>query len=85
MGGQNIRLARPGDKRFPIVLTTYGVTEMWCDGAETRNTPDLLEAKPQLYVKMSHQLAKEKGIQNGDTVIIESVSRHISYQAPLDP
>lgn len=65
-------LAKPGDPRFPIVLTTYSVTEMWCGGAETRNTPNLLEAEPQLYVEMSHELAEEKGIQNGDPVIIES-------------
>jgi formate dehydrogenase major subunit len=65
-------LAHPGDKRFPIVLTTYNVTEMWCGGGETRNTPNLLEAEPQLYAEMSHELAREKGIENGDPVIIES-------------
>ncbi len=62
----------PGDKRFPIVLTTYSVTEHWCGGAETRNTPNLLEAEPQLYVEMSPELAKEKGIVNGEPVVIES-------------
>ena len=35
--------------------------------------PNLLEAEPQLYVEMSHELAKEKGIKNGDGVILESV------------
>ncbi len=65
-------LAKPGDPRFPIVLTTYTMTEMWCGGAETRNTPNLLEAEPQLYVEMSPQLAEEKGIRNGDAVIVES-------------
>ena len=44
----------------------------WCGGGETRNVPNLLEAEPQLYVEMSHELAKEKGIQNGDGVIVES-------------
>ncbi len=34
--------------------------------------PNLLEAEPQLYVEMSPQLAKEKGIKNGDGVIVES-------------
>jgi formate dehydrogenase major subunit len=70
--GEMDALAKPGDKRFPIVLTTYTVTEMWCGGAETRNTPNLLEAEPQLYVEMSHELAREKGIRNGDPVVIES-------------
>ncbi len=66
------KFAQPGDPRFPIVLTTYSLTEHWCGGGETRNTPALLEAEPQLYVEMSHELAREKGIRNGDGVLIES-------------
>ncbi len=66
-------LAAPADPRFPIVLTTYCLTEHWCSGAETRNGPALLEAEPQQYVEMSPQLAKEKGINNGDVVIVESL------------
>jgi formate dehydrogenase major subunit len=66
-------LAKPGDPKYPIVLTTYGVTEHWCGGGDTRNTPVLLEAEPQLYVEMSPELAKEKNIKNGDPVVIESI------------
>ncbi len=65
-------IAPPGDERFPIVLTTYNMTEHWCGGGETRNTPVLLEAEPQLYVEMSPQLAEEKGIKNGDPVVVSS-------------
>ena len=65
-------LAKPADPRFPIVLTTYGVTEHWCGGGDTRNTPALLEAEPQLYVEMSPELAKAKGIKNGDPIVVES-------------
>lgn len=54
------------------MLTTYSLTEHWCGGGETRNVPNLLETEPQLYIEMSHDLAKEKGIKNGDGVIIES-------------
>ena len=67
------KLAKPADPNFPIVLTTYSVTEHWCGGGETRNVPNLLEAEPQLYVEMSPELAKEKGIKNGDGVIVESI------------
>lgn len=65
-------LAKPADPNYPIVLTTYNVTEHWCGGGETRNVPNLLEAEPQLYVEMSPELAEEKGIKNGEGVIIES-------------
>jgi formate dehydrogenase major subunit len=67
------KLAKPGDPAYPIVLTTYCVTEHWCGGGETRNVPNLLEAEPQIYVEMSHELAKEKGIKNGDGVIVDSI------------
>ena len=67
------QLAKNGDPRFPIVLTTYNLTEHWCSGSETRNGPALLEAEPQQYVEMSPQLAAEKGIKNGEVVIIESL------------
>ena len=65
-------LANPADPNYPIVLTTYNVTEHWCGGGETRNVPNLLEAEPQLYVEMSPELAELKGIKNGDGVIVES-------------
>ena len=67
------RIAPPADPNYPIVLTTYSMTEHWCGGGETRNVPNLLEAEPQLYVEMSHELAKQKGIRNGDGVILESI------------
>ncbi|OIO00934.1 MAG: formate dehydrogenase-N subunit alpha [Desulfovibrionaceae bacterium CG1_02_65_16] len=67
------KFAKHGDPRYPIVLTTYSLTEHWCGGSDSRNTKVLLEAEPQLYVEMSHELAKEKGIKNGDVVEIESI------------
>ena len=69
-------IAMPADPRYPIVLTTYSMTEHWCGGGETRNTPNLLECEPQLYIEMSPELAKEKGIKNGDGVYIESPRGH---------
>jgi formate dehydrogenase major subunit len=67
------KFAKHGDPRFPIVLTTYSLTEHWCGGSDSRNTKVLLEAEPQQYIEMSHELAKEKGIKNGDVVEIESI------------
>ncbi len=66
------KMAEPADPTFPYVLTTYSLTEHWCGGGETRAVPNLLETEPQLYVEMSHELAREKGIKNGDGVVVES-------------
>jgi formate dehydrogenase major subunit len=60
------------DVRFPFVATTYRVTEHWQTGVMTRHTPWLLEMQPQMFVEMSQELAKEKGISNGDKVIVSS-------------
>ncbi|SMC21625.1 formate dehydrogenase alpha subunit [Desulfacinum hydrothermale DSM 13146] len=58
--------------RYPFVCTTYRVTEHWQTGVLTRWQPWLLEAEPQLFVEMSEELARLRGIQNGEKVIVES-------------
>jgi len=60
------------DPRYPIVGTTYRVTEHWQTGLMTRWQPWLLEAQPQMFCEMSLELAKLKGVKNGDRVIVES-------------
>ena len=60
------------DPRFPFVCSTYRVTEHWQTGVMTRWTPWLLECEPQMFCEMSPQLAKLRGIENGDKVTVES-------------
>ena len=38
----------------------------------TRNLPWLVELMPEPFVEMSEELAAEKGIINGEKVIVES-------------
>jgi formate dehydrogenase major subunit len=60
------------DPRYPIVATTYRVTEHWQTGVLTRWQPWLLETQPQSFCEMSHELAQLKGVKNGDKVTVES-------------
>jgi formate dehydrogenase major subunit len=60
------------DQRYPYVATTYRVTEHWQTGVMTRNMPWLLEMQPSMFVEMNPELAKEKGIKNGDWVKVSS-------------
>lgn len=60
------------DPRYPFVMTTYTCTEHWCTGGGTRWASWLTEAQPRAYVEMSEELAKLKGIKNGDEVRVES-------------
>jgi len=63
-----------GDRnKYPIVCTTYRVTEHWQAGQMTRNLPWLVELMPQVFVEMSEELAAEKHISTGELVIIKSV------------
>ncbi|EPR37315.1 formate dehydrogenase, alpha subunit [Desulfovibrio sp. X2] len=59
------------DPRYPFVGTTYRVTEHWQTGVMTRHTPWLLEAEPQMFCEMSEELAKMRGIKNGDKVTVD--------------
>ena len=54
--------------KYPIVCTTYRVSEHWQAGMMTRNLPWLDELMPAVFVEMSEELANEKGIKNGDRV-----------------
>jgi len=60
------------DPKFPIVATTHRVTEHWQTGVMSRWLPWLLEAQPELFVEISQELAKEKGIKNGERVVVTS-------------
>lgn len=73
------------DVRFPYVGTTYRVTEHWQTGVMTRNTPWLLELQPRQFCEISVELAKEKGIKNGDIVEISSVRGKIEAVAIVTP
>jgi formate dehydrogenase major subunit len=60
------------DPRFPFVCTTYRVTEHWQTGVLTRWLPWLIETEPQVFVEMSQELGKLKGIKNGEKVMVSS-------------
>jgi len=80
-----IKIWRPdeiGDSvSFPIVATTYRVTEHWQAGAMTRNLPWLVELCPDAFVEISPQLADEKGIQHGDKVNVSTTRSTIELYA----
>jgi formate dehydrogenase major subunit len=63
-------LAIEADPRFPIVCTTYRLTEHW--QTVTRAVPWNLELQPQVFVEMSHELANLKKIKAGERVVVES-------------
>ena len=68
---------------FPIVATTYRVTEHWQAGQMTRNLPWLVELMPQMFIELSEELAAERGISNAELVTIKSKRGSIQANAVI--
>jgi formate dehydrogenase major subunit len=73
------------DIRFPFVATTYRVSEHWQTGVLTRHAPWQLEMVPQQFVEMSEELARDRGIKNGDKVNVSSARGKIWAIAIVTP
>jgi formate dehydrogenase major subunit len=70
-----------GAREFPIVCTTYRVTEHFQAGAMSRTLPWLAEAQPDMFVELGRELAAEKGIRNGERVVVVSARGRIGAVA----
>jgi len=67
--------------KYPFIGTTYRVVEHWQTGALTRNLPWLAELMPNMFVEISEELGRMKGIENGDTVIVSTTRGDIEAYA----
>jgi anaerobic selenocysteine-containing dehydrogenase len=64
---------------YPIVCTTYRLTEhfhYW-----TKHNPYTVQLQPEFFVEMPEELAREKGIANGDQVRVTSARGSIEGRA----
>jgi len=72
-----VKVWQPGQisdrNEYPVVCTTYRVTEHWQAGQMTRNLPWLVELMPQVFVEISHELAEEIGVKTGDPIKLSNV------------
>jgi formate dehydrogenase-N alpha subunit len=80
-----IKVWRPGEiadpAEYPIVCTTYRVTEHWQAGQMTRNLPWLVELMPQMFIEMSEELAADMGVKTGELVTVESLRGNVQGTA----
>jgi len=75
------RLAAVGDSNYPIVITTYRLTEHHVSGPMTRWMPWLNALQPSLFAEISPELASERQIRHGDWVIISTPRGEIEARA----
>ena len=75
------RLAAIGDPDYPIVITTYRLTEHHVSGPMTRWMPWLNALQPSLFAEISPELAAERKIQHGEWLIISTPRGEIEARA----
>lgn len=80
---ESVKVGTPDE--YPIVCTTYRVSEHWQTGGMTRNIPWLNESMPAMFAEISKELAAEKKIANGDMVRIWNNRGEIEVVAMVTP
>lgn len=74
-------LAAVGDEHYPIVITTYRLTEHHVSGQMTRWLPWLNALQPSLFAELSPELAEERHIRHGEWLIINTPRGEIEARA----
>ncbi len=69
------------DPKYPIVVSTYRLTEHHLSGTMTRWLPWLAELMPELFCEISPELAAEKGIKNAEYMTIQTARGEIQARA----
>ncbi len=75
------RLAAVDDANYPIVITTYRLTEHHVSGPMTRWMPWLNALQPSLFAELSPELAAEREIRHGEWMIISTPRGDIEARA----
>ena len=70
-----------GDPRFPLVMTTYRLTEHHAGGSPTRSVGVLAELQPEGFAEIPRELAQAKNIVNLDWVVISTARGEIETKA----
>jgi formate dehydrogenase major subunit len=78
-------LAPPGDPDFPLVATSYRLTEHYLSGPMSRFEGWLAELQPEMFAEIGPELAAERGVANGDWVVISTPRGEIETRALVTP
>jgi formate dehydrogenase major subunit len=66
---------------YPVVATTYRLTEHYLSGPMSRFNSWLNELQPEMFVELSPELAAERGIEHGGWLTVESARGRIEARA----
>ncbi len=75
----------PADPRYPLVATTFRLTEHHTAGSMSRNLPWLAELQPEMFAEIDPVLAAERGIEDGGWMTIATERAEIEARALVTP
>jgi formate dehydrogenase major subunit len=70
-----------GDERYPLVATSFRLTEHHTAGGMSRNVPWLDELQPAMFAEIDPQLAADRGIEDGGWMTISTERAEIEARA----
>jgi formate dehydrogenase major subunit len=70
-----------GDPRYPVVATTFRLTEHHTAGGMSRRLPWLAELQPEMFAEIDPILAAQRGIEDGGWMVIETERAEIEARA----
>ncbi len=79
--GPRNQLARTPSTEYPIVATTFRLTEHYLSGPMSRFNSWLNELQPEMFVELSPELAAEFGIVHAGWLTVESARGRIEARA----
>jgi formate dehydrogenase major subunit len=74
-------IAQAPTSEFPVVATTFRLTEHYLSGAMSRFNSWLNELQPAMFVELSPELAAERGIVHGGWMTIRTARGRIDARA----
>jgi formate dehydrogenase major subunit len=75
------RLANTPTDEFPVVATTFRLTEHYLSGPMSRFNSWLNELQPEMFVELSPELAAERGIEHGGWLTVSTARGAIEARA----
>jgi formate dehydrogenase major subunit len=74
-------IAHTPTTEYPIVATTFRLTEHYLSGPMSRFNSWLNELQPEMFVELSPELAAEQGIEHGGWLTVQSARARIEARA----
>jgi formate dehydrogenase major subunit len=74
-------IAHTPTAEYPVVATTFRLTEHYLSGPMSRFNSWLNELQPEMFVELSPELAAERGIEHGGWLTVQSARGRIEARA----